>query len=470
MRYCSTRRTILRHKFLDILMDGISEDGGLYVPHEWPRFKEKDFKKLQGASYAQVAFEVIKRFTGSEIPEEDLKFIIQKSYQIRADGFSHKAIAPLVQLDSNQWIMELFHGPTLAFKDVALQLLGNLFDYALQKNNKQITIIGATSGDTGSAAIEGCKNCENARIFILHPHERTSEIQRRQMTTVQADNVFNIAIDGSFDDCQTIVKQLFADQDARKKHNFTAINSINWARIMAQIVYYVSASLALGAPQRGIQFCVPTGNFGNIFAAYCAMKMGVPIKRLIMATNKNDILTRFVHSGRLVMGQVHETLSPSMDIQVSSNFERYLFDLVGHDEVALKDLMAQFHETGLSSIDDPVALQKTNMIFGAHAVSDKETVQEIAQVYAKTGYVLDPHSAVAWCAGRKALEKNDAYHEIPLVSLGCAHPAKFPDAVKSAIKVKPLMPAKLKGIAKKEEQFSVLPNGLEDVKAFIDNA
>ncbi|MDX1452118.1 MAG: threonine synthase, partial [Oleiphilaceae bacterium] len=325
MKYISTRGKAPALGFEDVLLTGLASDGGLYVPEVLPRFTHEEIASWAGLPYAQLAFNVMYPFVEGAIPEDDFREMVEETYQ----GFDHQAVAPLVQLDSNEWVLELFRGPTLAFKDFALQLLGRLLDYVLKRRNERVVIMGATSGDTGSAAIEGCRHCDNVDIFILHPHQRVSDVQRKQMTSVISDNVFNLAIEGNFDDCQHMVKSSFGDQGFLEGTRLVAVNSINWARIMAQIVYYFSASLALGGPHRSMAFSVPTGNFGDIFAGYLARNMGLPISQLVVATNRNDILHRFISKNHYEMEPLHHTLSPSMDIMVSSNFERLLFDLYG---------------------------------------------------------------------------------------------------------------------------------------------
>ena len=335
MRYISTRGQAPALNFEDVLLAGLATDGGLYVPENLPRFTQEEIASWAGLPYHELAFRVMRPFVTGSIPDADFKKILEETYGV----FSHSAVAPLRQLNGNEWVLELFHGPTLAFKDFALQLLGRLLDYVLEKRGERVVIVGATSGDTGSAAIEGCKHCENVDIFILHPHNRVSEVQRRQMTTIFGENIHNIAIEGNFDDCQEMVKASFADQSFLKGTRLVAVNSINWARIMAQIVYYFHAALQLGGPARSVSFSVPTGNFGDIFAGYLARNMGLPINQLIVATNRNDILHRFMSGNQYVKETLHATLSPSMDIMVSSNFERLLFDLHGRNGAAIAGLM-----------------------------------------------------------------------------------------------------------------------------------
>lgn len=461
MQYISTRGGGEPQNFTGVLLNGLAPDGGLYVPEFSPRLDLSKLEQAAGSSYADIAYQVVEPFVGDEIPKEVMQQILKEVYD---DNFSHNAVAPLVQIDSNQWILELFHGPTLAFKDYALQLLGRLFDYVLEERGERVTIVGATSGDTGSAAIEACKNCKNIDIFILHPEGRTSEVQRRQMTTIKSKNVHNIALKGNFDDCQNMVKAMFNDTPFREEMNLSAVNSINWARIMAQIVYYVTASVALNAlnEKRRISFAVPTGNFGNVFAAYCAKEMGLPIDRLIIGSNRNDILTRFFETGEMKAASVEPSLSPSMDIQISSNFERYLFDLLDRDASRVSDLMNQFKETGVFALSDD-EMNKARQKFAAYRCDDEQTSALMTQCYEETGYMLDPHTAVGLSAAVQA--KGDP--KVPVVALACAHPAKFPDAVEKAVGVRPPLPAHLADLYEREEFVTSLDNDLENVQKFI---
>ena len=440
-------------------MQGLAPDGGLFIPEEFPQFDHHELKRLCGAPYADIAYYVIKPFIGEDIADEDLRRILGEVYE---DEFKHSSVAPLVQIGPNSWVLELFHGPTLAFKDYALQLLGRLFDHVLAQKNERITIVGATSGDTGSAAIEACKGRENIDIFILHPHNRTSEVQRRQMTTIDAPNVHNIAIEGTFDDCQNIVKAMFNDQKFRSDINLSAVNSINWARIMAQIVYYVSSSIALGGPSRPVSFAVPTGNFGNIYAAYAAQKMGLPIKRLAIGSNRNDILTRFFETGSMSSTKVEPSISPSMDIQISSNFERYLCDLLDHDTASLKKLMDSFKTKNKYTISD-THMAKARRQFSAYRCDDAQTINMMRECYKNTGYILDPHTAVGMCAANRLTDDPS----VPLVSLACAHPAKFPDAVEKAIGIRPDLPEHLSDLYDRPEFVTVLDNNLKTVQNFV---
>jgi threonine synthase len=455
LRYLSTRGAPPALAFDDVLLTGLARDGGLYLPESWPQL---ELAALAGLDYPELAARVMQPFLGGKIAEAEFSKMVREAYA----AFGHHAIAPLRQIDSRIWLMELFHGPTLAFKDVALQLLGRLYDHVLSKRGQRVTIVGATSGDTGSAAIEACRDRAPIDIFILHPEGRTSEVQRRQMTTVLSPNVRNIAIRGSFDDCQDLMKSMFADAPFREEMHLAAVNSINWGRIMAQIVYYVAAALALGAPRRRVAFAVPTGNFGNVYAGYAARAMGLPIERLIVGSNSNDILTRFIASGTMQIGEVHPTLSPSMDIQVSSNAERLLFDLFGRDGAALTRAMQQFRQSGTITLDAAQHRRLTDL-FSGHRLDDKETLSTMASLYRQTGELIDPHSAIGLAAARAARLDPD----VAIVALGTAHPAKFPDAVEKATGVRPALPPALADLYSRPERFSVLNNDLRAVENHI---
>jgi threonine synthase len=472
MHYHSTRGLAPVLDFRDTVLAGLASDGGLYLPETLPHFSPAELLAMQGMEYDALFGTIMARFG---VPE-----LADFSYR---DTFGHSAIAPLKQLGANDWLLELFHGPTLAFKDFALQFLGRLVDNLLSSEegsnpskarreagglgacpqHSRITILGATSGDTGSAAIAGCRGRSNMRIVILHPHGRTSEVQRRQMTTVLDDNVHNIAIEGSFDDCQNIVKALFTDAEFRAQQRLTAVNSINWARILAQVVYYFYAALRLGAPAREVSFCVPTGNFGDIYAGWLAKRMGLPVKQLMIASNRNDILTRCVQTGEYRNSGVEPSLSPSMDIQISSNFERLLFEFYGNDAVALRALMEELKTTGGFTLRADVHAQLARH-FAAHAVSDAQTLETIRQTHATTGEVLDPHTAVGVRAAQMLRSKGDT---TPIITLATAHPAKFPDAVKQALGFEPPLPAHLADLFTREERYSVLPASVEAVKAHV---
>lgn len=457
IKYVSTRSGADEKTFEEVLLAGLAPDGGLYVPSKWPKL---DIKSLKGKSYIETAESVMFPFVEGSIERSDFRKILEETYGI--ENFRHKDVVPLHKVDGNIYTLELFYGPTIAFKDVALQLLGRLFDHVLSKRNEHVTIVGATSGDTGSAAIEGCYKSKHIDIFILFPNGRVSDVQRRQMTTIHAPNVHNIALEGTFDDCQTMVKAMFADEPFRKKINMSAVNSINWARIMAQIVYYVYAALQLNAGEEDVSFVVPTGNFGNIFAAYAARQMGVPIKTLAIATNQNDILTRFFETGTMKMDGVHATMSPSMDIEISSNFERYLFDLVGRDAVKLKKMMEEFKATGKFSVPDEL-IQKARKTFSAYRCNEPDTLNIMRDVHAKTGYTLDPHTAVGYAAAQ-SVEKLDGGK---VVCLATAHPAKFPDAVVKATGHHPPLPAHLSDLLSRKEKLIIKNNDIEEIKAFV---
>lgn len=459
MKYISTRGQSPALSFEEVMLTGLAPDGGLYVPEQLPTFSKDEIASWAGLPYNDLALKIIEPFVDGDIPSNDLKAIIDETYQ----QFRHTGVAPLVQLGKNDWVLELFHGPTLAFKDFALQLLGRLLDYVLEKRNQKVVIMGATSGDTGSAAIEGCRHCNNIDIFILHPHNRVSEVQRRQMTTVIGDNVHNIAVEGNFDDCQEMVKASFGDQSFLPEgRQLVAVNSINWARIMAQIVYYFYASLALGGPHRPVSFSVPTGNFGDIFAGYLAKQMGLPIDQLVIATNKNDILHRFMSQNKYEKHQLEHTLSPSMDIMISSNFERMLFDLVGKDGDFINNLMAKFKSEPVSIGDD--AFAKARELFDSYAVDDEATVATIRAEFEATEYLLDPHTAIGVKAARKC--QRDA--AVPMVTLATAHPAKFADAVlKAGQSEEPALPHHMADLFEREERYTVLANELATVQAFV---
>jgi threonine synthase len=455
LRYLSTRGASPALTFDEVLLTGLARDGGLFLPETWPQL---DLAALAGLDYPMLAQRVMQPFLGGRIGEADFARLVEESYA----GFGHKAVTPLKQIDSRLWLMELFHGPTLAFKDVALQLLGRLYDHVLAKRGQRITIVGATSGDTGSAAIEACRDRPAIDIFILHPEGRTSEVQRRQMTTVMSPNVRNIAIRGSFDDCQDLVKGLFADPSFRDEMHLGAVNSINWGRIMAQIVYYVAAGLALGAPKRRVAFAVPTGNFGNVYAGYAARAMGLPVEKFIVGSNSNDILTRFIQSGVMKMGAVHPTLSPSMDIQVSSNAERLLFDLYDRDSTHLVRAMQQFRQSGEITLD-PGQHKRLSDLFAGHRLDDAATLAAMKSIYGETGELIDPHSAIGLAAARAVKLDPD----VAIVALGTAHPAKFPDAVEKATGIRPPLPPALADLYERPERFSALANDLAALKTHI---
>jgi threonine synthase len=457
--YISTRGPGKTQSFVDVLMQGMAPDGGLYIPDTWPALASVP----SGATYVEIAQQVVQLFTGGDPDEAALKKILTDTYAGKV--FDAPAVAPLVEIGPNTWLMELWHGPTLSFKDYALQMIGRLFDHVLAQRKCRVTIVGATSGDTGSAAIAACKGCKNIDIFILHPQGCVSEVQRRQMTTIDAPNVFNIAINGTFDDCQALVKALFADRELTAELNLSAVNSINWARIAAQIVYYAAASAALGAPGRPVSFAVPTGNFGNVYAGWAARRLGLPIGRLVIGSNRNDILTRFFESGEMKQDKTVPSLSPSMDIQVSSNFERYLCELTGRDHERTRAMMEEFAGTGKFSVP-PELLAEARREFQAVRCSDDETLAMMKAFYDETGRLADPHTAVALHAAKNAPDRDPS---VPMVVLSTAHPAKFPEAVEKATGVKPPMPDALARLMKKAEFLQPMLNDLEMLKIFLRN-
>ena len=460
MRYISTRGRAPELAFDDVLLSGLARDGGLYVPAEWPRLGADDLRDMKNLSYNELAFRVIQPFVGGTIDDAALMNIITKAYST----FDNGEVAPLVSIGDDIHLMELFHGPTLAFKDVAMQMLGGLFDHVLNARGERVTIAGATSGDTGSAAIEACKGKDTLDIFMLHPEGRVSEVQRRQMTTVLADNVHNVAVRGTFDDCQDLVKAMFNDTAFRDRHRLSAVNSINWARVMAQIVYYVHAALQLGAPDREVSFTVPTGNFGNVFAGYAAMKMGLPVKRFVVAANANDILARFFESGEMRTDAVVPTLSPSMDIQISSNFERLLFDMMGRDGAKVESTLTAFRAEGSFRIDQAM-LDQVREKFTAARFDDKQTTETIRALYQENGMLIDPHTAVGLAAARARNEHDGT----PMVVLATAHPAKFPDAVEAATGVRPPLPDRMADLYEREERAVTVDNSLDAIEGLVDD-
>jgi len=457
MRYISTRGQAPALSFEEVVLTGMAGDGGLYVPETLPEFSKEELASMAGLSYAEIAFRVMKPFVNGEIDDETFRRLVTEAYAT----FNHDAVVPLKQLDASHFLLEQFHGPTLAFKDVALQLLGRLLDHFLKKRGERAVIMGATSGDTGSAAIEGCRHCDNLDIFILHPHNRVSEVQRRQMTSVLADNVFNIAIEGNFDDAQAMVKASFANQDFLNGTRLVAVNSINWARIMAQIVYYVAAGVALGAPQREVSFCVPSANFGNVFAGYMAYKMGLPVKQFIIATNANDILHRTLAANDFSKKELAATLAPSMDIVVSSNFERLLFDAYDRDGAAVAALLERFQQAPTALADAPLA--KLREKFASYSVDDETILEVIREAHHRTGEILDPHTAT----GYRAAERARVDTTTPMITLATAHPAKFAEAVvKAGFQGVPL-PTHMDDLLEREERYTVLPAELSAVQQFV---
>jgi len=460
VKYVSTRGQAPELGFCDAILAGLASDGGLYVPKTWPTLTTKDMAALAGKSYQDIAFAVMKPFVEGEIPDDTFRTMIDEAYAT----FRHDAVTPLIQTGANEFVLELFHGPTLAFKDVAMQLLARLMDFVLAERNARATIIGATSGDTGGAAIEAFRGRSNTDIFIMFPNGRVSPVQQRQMTSVLDDNVHCIALEGHFDDCQAIVKDLFANKTFREEIALSGVNSINWGRIMAQVVYYFTAALSLGAPHRTVSFTVPTGNFGDIFAGFVAKQMGLPIDKLVIATNQNDILARTLESGAYEVLGVTPSASPSMDIQVSSNFERLLFEVHDRDSDSVLRMMSGLKQSGSFTIAEG-PLSRLRDGFAADRASEQDTAQTIRQVLADTGYLLDPHSAVGVHVARKVAAADTS--SSPMVVLSTAHPAKFPAAVEEASGQYPDLPLWLSDLMDREERFSILENSADAVEAFM---
>ncbi|WP_372885338.1 threonine synthase [Shimia sp.] len=455
MKYISTRGNAPDLTFEDAMLTGLARDGGLYVPETVPTLSRDEIADLAGLSYEEIAFRIMRPFVGDAFTDDEFRGIIARAYA----GFRHDARAPLVQLGPNHFLMELFHGPTLAFKDFAMQLIGQLFQFSLARRDERVTIVGATSGDTGSAAIEAFRGLDNVDVFILFPHGRVSDIQRKQMTTPEDANVHALAMDGDFDDCQAALKDMFNDFDFRDGVKLAGVNSINWARVLAQVVYYFSTAVSLGAPHRSISFTVPTGNFGDIFAGYIAKKMGLPIDRLVIATNQNDILHRTMQTGAYTKEGVTPSISPSMDIQVSSNFERALFDAYGRDGKAVAQLMDEL-KSGAFAISQG-AMETLRDHFDSGRASEEETSATIAGAFARTGEVLCPHSAV----GVKVADEH--LGASPMITLATAHPAKFPDAVEAATGARPGLPPHMADMMEKPERVTRVPNDLEHLKTLI---
>lgn len=456
MQYTSTRGTAPQLDFEATMLTGLARDGGLYLPHHIPAMTQTQIAALAGQSYEDIAFAVMRPFIGDTFSDDEFRRIIAKAYA----GFGHPARAPLVQLDANHFLLELFHGPTLAFKDFAMQLIGQMFQAALARSGDRVTIVGATSGDTGSAAIEAFRGLKNVDVFILYPHGRVSDVQRRQMTTPNEDNVHALAIDGDFDTCQALVKDMFNDFDFRDGVRLAGVNSINWARVLAQVVYYFSAAVSLGAPHRPVSFTVPTGNFGDIFAGFIAREMGLPIEKLIIATNQNDILHRALETGAYTTEGVSPTISPSMDIQVSSNFERALFHAYGRDGLAVAQMMDELKSTGGFTISQG-ALELLRETFASGRTSEDQTAATITRTHAATGEILCPHSAVGVHVAETFLSGT------PMITLATAHPAKFPDAVEAAMGTRPVLPERMVDLFDRPERLTRLPNDLGAVQSLI---
>ena len=461
MRYVSTRGEAAPLDFVEVMLAGLARDGGLYVPESWPAFDRETITGFAGKPYAEVAVDVLRPFVGGGVTDADLARMAREAY----GGFRHPATAPLVQLDSSLFVLELFHGPTLAFKDLAMQLVARLMDHALHQRGERKTIVVATSGDTGGAAAEAFRGREQVDVVVLFPSGRISDVQQRMMTTVPDSNVHAVAIEGTFDDCQALVKAMFNHHAFRDRVRLSGVNSINWARIVAQAVYYFTAAVALGAPHRKIAFTVPTGNFGDVYAGYVAARMGLPVDRLVVATNTNDILARTFATGTYEIRDVVTTMSPSMDIQVSSNFERLLFDATGRDAGSVRSLMgslAQSHRFVVSA----QALKELRTLFSANRADEQECAAEIRAWMKEANYCVDPHTAIALAVAEK--ETRDA--SVPMVVLSTADPAKFPAAVKAACGVEPPLPDWLADLPKRKERVTVLPADQAAVERFVASA
>lgn len=456
MKYISTRGQAPELTFEEAMLTGLARDGGLYVPESWPTLSQDQIAGFAGKRYEDVAFEVMKPFVGDTFDDAEFRDIIAKAYA----GFSHDARCPVVQLDHNHYLLELFHGPTLAFKDVAMQLIGQMFEAALKRSGKRVTIVGATSGDTGSAAIEAFRGLDAVDVFIMYPHGRVSEVQRRQMTTPVESNVHALAVDGDFDTCQALLKDMFNDFDFRDGVQLAGVNSINWARVLAQVVYYFTSAVSLGAPHRKVSFCVPTGNFGDIFAGYVAKRMGLPIERLVIATNQNDILHRTLQSGDHAKTGVVPSISPSMDIQVSSNYERLVFDLYDREGEAVSQLFETLKDAGSFKLSQG-ALSRMAEEFDSGRVSEDETSAAIKDFFARTGEVLCPHSAIAAKIG------DEMQGDVPMISLATAHPAKFPAAVEAACGEHPPLPTRMADLFERDERVTRVAGDLAAIEAVI---
>ena len=456
MKYISTRGQAPELTFEDAMLTGLARDGGLYVPETIPQLSSNDIKAMAGKSYEEIAFQVMRPFVGDTFSDDDFKGIIERAYK----GFGHAARAPLVQLDHGHYLLELFHGPTLAFKDFAMQLIGQLFQTALSRRNERVTIVGATSGDTGSAAIEAFRGLDNVDVFIMYPHGRISEVQRRQMTTPSESNVHALAMDGDFDDCQARLKDMFNDFEFRDGVRLAGVNSINWARVLAQVVYYFSSAVSVGAPDRKVSFTVPTGNFGDIFAGYIAKRMGLPIDRLVVATNQNDILHRCLSGQGYHKGETSPSISPSMDIQISSNFERALFDAYDRDGNAVSKLMDELKQGGFDV--NQGAMEVLQSHFDSGRASEEETSSTITETLKSSGELLCPHSAIGVKVANDKLAS-----ETPMITLATAHPAKFPDAVEAASGIRPPLPERMADLYERDERVTRIANNLDALKDHI---
>ncbi len=458
MTNISTRGDAPELNFEQAATCGLAVDGGLYIPKSWPSLSHDEMRAMQSASYAETATRILNKLTDSSISDSELAELTRDAYS----NFNHPDIAPLRELNGGIHLLELFHGPTLSFKDYALQFLGRFMDWSLSRHNQQLTIVGATSGDTGSAAINAIAGSKSISLYMLHPFERVSDMQRKQMTTNQNSNVFNYAVDGTFDDCQAIVKTIFRDREVKREHRLGAVNSINWGRIAAQVTYYFYAALRLGAPDVEVSFAVPTGNFGNVFAAYTARQMGLPIKEIIVCSNENDILTRFFGHGIMKTQGVKQTITPSMDIEISSNFERFLFELFDRDGKQVADLMRNLSQTGRFSVDNGM-LEKARKSFSAQRVNDHEIRETIMRQHAETGTIVDPHTAVALAVAKRKADQNNT----PMVVVSTAHPAKFSETIEQVIGTQVELPPQLAEIAQLPERYRRISNDPNELKKLM---
>ena len=461
IKYSSTRGGESSLSYEDVLLSGLARDGGLFMPEEWPQFSHSDLNEMKHLNYAELSAKIIRPFVEPCLSENELLNISKDTYSV-----FNKDVAPLYQLNKNLHVLELFHGPTLAFKDYAMQFLARAFNQALNKRAEKGVILGATSGDTGSAALEAFKGKENIDIFILFPHKRVSSVQQKQMTWINERGAYALSVKTDFDGCQEIVKDCFEDLKFKDETSLSAINSINWVRLLPQIVYYFYSALKIGVPDKEIVFSVPTGNFGNILAGWMAQKIGLPISKLICGSNQNDILTRFFNNGLMERKNVLPSYSPSMDIQVSSNFERLLYEINERDTDKVKQQMKEFKNNGNFEITKN-QLEKINNLFSAYMISDEETLEIINKVYTDYNYILDPHSAIGYGAAQKALDNNIISKDMSVISLACAHPAKFPEIISKSINVMPKKPSYLENIMSSKEYFNIMDPSINDVQNFI---
>ena len=461
IKYSSTRGGESSLSYEDVLLSGLARDGGLFMPEEWPQFSHSDLNEMKHLNYAELSAKIIRPFVEPCLSENELLNISKDTYSV-----FNKDVAPLYQLNKNLHVLELFHGPTLAFKDYAMQFLARAFNQALNKRAEKGVILGATSGDTGSAALEAFKGKENIDIFILFPHQRVSSVQQKQMTWINERGAYALSVKTDFDGCQEIVKDCFEDLKFKDETSLSAINSINWVRLLPQIVYYFYSALKIGVPDKEIVFSVPTGNFGNILAGWMAQKIGLPISKLICGSNQNDILTRFFNNGLMERKNVLPSYSPSMDIQVSSNFERLLYEINERDTDKVKQQMKEFKNNGNFEITKN-QLEKINNLFSAYMISDEETLEIINKVYTDYNYILDPHSAIGYGAAQKALDNNIISKDMSVISLACAHPAKFPEIISKSINVMPKKPFHLENIMSSKEYFNIVDPSINDVQNFI---